>query len=143
MWYVVTGSPVLLVTMTMQFAKLFIALSVVEPGINWESPGFRWSMEDSDPWIPGWECTAAWATGTPHRCTLPNNGDGSRRWWHAVEGHLAVQLLQRRRLGERRFRPTTGVSQSSLLRGTPLVSVPPLSITVCVDVHPREAIGTG
>ena len=24
---------------------------------------FRWSLSDSDPWIPGWECSSSFMTG--------------------------------------------------------------------------------
>ena len=66
------------------FAKIFVVLSVVEPGINWINHGFRWTLEESDPWIPGWECTAAWMTdiGMPGRGVLQLtycSGDGTKK----------------------------------------------------------------
>ena len=45
------------------FAKIFVALSIVEPGVNWQHESFRWSMEEKDPWILGWNCTSKWTSG--------------------------------------------------------------------------------
>lgn len=45
-----------------QFAKFFVALSIVEPGINWKNQTFRWSMEEEV--VPGWDLTTGWTKET-------------------------------------------------------------------------------
>jgi len=51
-----------------QFAKVFVALSLIEPGINWKHASFRWSMDE--PSMPGWELTQVWTVDS----TMPVKG---------------------------------------------------------------------
>jgi hypothetical protein len=44
-----------------QMAKMLILLETHEPGENWISKQFRWTL-DSEP-VPGWVLTQPWLTG--------------------------------------------------------------------------------
>ena len=64
-----------------QFVKVFIALSLMEPGLNWKNQSMKWSLEEDV--IPGWELTTGWTKesemptkGIISFCYYSGGGDG-------------------------------------------------------------------
>ncbi len=52
-----------------EMCKVLVKLAVSEPGANWNDEGYRWSIKD--PYVPGWELPADWAS--------PDKDDGGPR----------------------------------------------------------------
>ena len=124
------------------FAKMFVTLSVVEPGINWTHHGFRWSLEDSDPWIPGWECTAQCMPGRGVLQLTYCSGDGTRK--DGFDTHLGLRkaLCYLTRISELELvEEEAHVSQAEAI--TPFGSPVGRSVVPTLDSDERDSAGKG